>query len=76
MGEPQRAVARPGEDGVALAVALEGAAGAVVGPAVGLDDESARLEDEVDAEARNPRARLRAFNAMRVAEGEHELLEL
>ena len=42
MGEPQRAVARAGEDGVALAVALEGAARAVVALAVGLDDEAAR----------------------------------
>ena len=69
-------VARAGEDGVALAVALEGAAGAVVAVAVGLDDEAAGGEQEVDPEAGDPCPRLGALEAVVVAEGEHELFEL
>jgi hypothetical protein len=58
--EAQDAVAGARERGVAPAVVLEGAARAVVAPAVRLDDEVVRGEEEVDLEARGvgvPRAR-------------------
>ena len=75
MGEPQRPVAGAGEDGVALAIAFEGAAGAVVGPAVGFDREPVVGEDEVDLEAGDVRVDLRPREAVVVAQREHELLE-
>jgi hypothetical protein len=56
VGEPERAIARAGEDRVALAVAFEGPARAVVAVAVGLDDEAGGGEEEVDPEAGDPRS--------------------
>ena len=76
MGEPEGAVAGAGEDGVALAVALEGAARAVKAPAVGFDDQTRAGEEEVDAQAGDPSSRRGALDPVLVADGEQELLEL
>jgi hypothetical protein len=51
VSEAQDAVAGSRERGVAPAIALEGASGAVELPAVGLDGEGVRGEEEVDLEA-------------------------
>ena len=64
------------ERNVPVVVALERAARAVVAVAGGLHDEAAGGEEEVDSEAGNPRPRVGAWEAVVVAEGEHELFEL
>jgi hypothetical protein len=73
--EPQRAVAGPGEKRVSRAVVLEGVAGAVVGPAVGLDDEFRVLEEEVDLPELDPRVDERGWQAAVAAQREEALFE-
>src|SRR3954447_4774751 len=74
--EAQDAMARQREPGVALAVALEGRASAVVRPPVRLDDEPLPGEQEVDLEARDAVVHSRARQAAVAAEREHALLEV
>jgi len=61
---------------VALPVALEGPAAAVVLPAVGLDDDALLGEEEVDLEAGDRVVHTRLWQIARATEGEHALLEL
>jgi hypothetical protein len=74
--EAERSIARAGEEGVTLAVALERPARAVEVPAVGLDDEPLGGEKEVDLEARDFLVDLWACESVGVADREHELFEL
>src|SRR4051812_50192540 len=76
MRQPQGAVAGARERRVPRAVALEGSARAVEAPAVGLDDEPERREDEVDLEAGDDAVHGGRRQAVRGAEREEALLEL
>jgi hypothetical protein len=76
VSEAEGAVAGCRERGVARAVALEGPAGAVVGPGVGLDEDAVVLEDEVHLEAFDVGVDLRLRQVVVSAEAQEALFEL
>jgi hypothetical protein len=76
VGEPQRAPAAGGVDGIAAAVALEGVSRAVVAPAVGFDEDALGLEDEVGFEGFDVVVDGRLRKARVAAQPQEALLEL
>src|SRR3954452_16561055 len=76
IGKAQRAVAGAECDDVACAVVLEGVAGLVVAPAVGLDDEALIGEQKVDLLAGDALVDSRGREAVGAAELFEEDLEV